>query len=176
MRKLMLLLALFLVVAGVASAQNDAPKFQLFGGYSYLQLNDQAVATNFNGGSVSGSYNLRRYLDVVGDFGFYHGGRSGVSGNLMTYMGGPKGYYRFHKFTPFAQVLVGEGHASAGASYSFSAENSLAAAAGGGLDVKVSPRISVRVFQIEHVLMRFNDGVSNRQNGTRVSTGFVFRF
>jgi opacity protein-like surface antigen len=176
MQKFMLLLALFLLVAGVASAQDDAPKFQVFGGYSYIRATDQGNHINFNGGSVSASYNLRRYVDVVADFGLYHGGRTGVSGNLVTSMGGPKFAYRIGKFTPFAQALFGAGHASIGASYSFRAENAFAAAIGAGVDAKVSPRISVRLIQIEHLITKFDDGDNNQQSDTRVSAGFVYRF
>lgn len=176
MRKFMLLLALCFLVAGVASAQNDPPKLQFFTGYSYLRLNEQGAHINFNGGSVSGSYRWRYHLDAVADFGFYHGGRPGVSGNMMTYIAGPKFSYRIHKITPFAQALFGAGHASVGASYSFGAENAFAVAYGFGVDAKVSPRFSVRAIQVEHVITRFNDGASNSQHGTRVSVGVVYRF
>jgi hypothetical protein len=176
MRKFMILLGLFFFVAGVASAQNDSSRLQFFGGYSFLRLNDQGTPVNFNGGSVSGSYRWRYHLDAVGDFGYYQGGRSGVSGSLMTYMAGPKFSYRIKKVTPFAQALFGAGHASVGASYSLSAENTFAAAYGFGLDARVSPRLSVRVIQVEHAITKFKDGFNNSQTGTRVSVGVVYRF
>jgi hypothetical protein len=56
-------------------------------------------------------------------------------------------------------------------------ETAFAAGFGGGVDVRLSERISLRAFQADFILTRF-DGqniASDTQKIVRVSTGFVFR-
>ena len=47
---------------------------------------------------------------------------------------------------------------------------------GGGVDVRVSPRIAIRLAQAEYLMTRFPDGLSNRQDNFRFGAGVVFRF
>jgi peptidoglycan-associated lipoprotein len=49
-------------------------------------------------------------------------------------------------------------------------------AAGGGMDFKLSKLISIRPIQAEYYLTKFPDGLNNRQNNFRLSSGVVFRF
>jgi len=44
---------------------------------------------------------------------------------------------------------------------------------GGGFDLDLSPRITIRVFQADYL---FTDNFSKTQNNVRVSTGLVFHF
>jgi outer membrane immunogenic protein len=49
---------------------------------------------------------------------------------------------------------------------------------GGGVDVKISRRFSIRPAQVDYLLTRFNEfGTgAQTQNNLRVSTGVVFHF
>jgi len=171
---------LCLFVAGVASAQ----KAEVFGGYSFLRTSDQGSSTNFNGGSGSVAFNANHWLGVAADFGVYHSTQFGVSGNIYTYMFGPKLSYHSGKITPFAQALFGGAHASAsGACVDASpaaacggSANAFSMAIGGGLDAKIAPHVGVRLIQAEYLLTKFNDGLNNRQNNARISAGVVFQF
>jgi opacity protein-like surface antigen len=161
-----------------ASAQEEAPKIEVFGGYSYLHLSDQGVSDNLNGGSASVSYNLRDWLGkdwlgIVGDFGVYHGGPSSINGRITSYLVGPKVAFRqMGKVTPFAQFLLGGARLSSG---SFS-ENDFAITLGGGADYRLTERWGVRLIQAEYMLTKFTDGGNNRQNDARISAGVVVRF
>jgi opacity protein-like surface antigen len=185
MKRWGLLCAGILLFAGLASAQ-VAPKVEVFGGYSYLysSIGGGFRGTNFDlGGSGSFAYNLNNWFGVVGDFGGYHSGdliANHVSGNVITYMGGPKFSYRAEKTTLFIQTLFGGARFSTGGK----STDSFAMALGGGADVNVSEHFAVRVAQVEYILTRFQlnnnfppiTGTPNSQNNVRFSAGVVFKF
>lgn len=185
------LLAFLTFFGGVARAQEENSKIDIFAGYSYLRFSPSTSGTtgynsfNANGGSASIAYNATRWLSGVADFGAYHNGNilnSGTDGTLSTYLFGPRVSYRhYRRITPYGQVLFGVAHASAnfgGASGPGGSDNAFAMALGGGVDVGVSHHFAVRPVQVDYLLTRFNqtgNGGQN-QNNLRVSTGIVFRF
>ncbi|MGA8011466.1 MAG: outer membrane beta-barrel protein [Candidatus Acidiferrales bacterium] len=192
MKRLALLCGALLMFAGIASAQDEAPKVEAFGGYSYLRVNPGfggAPGLNFNGGSGSLAYNFTPTLGVVADFGGYHWSQSSVDATAVSYLFGPKLALRHGAITPFAQVLFGGAHASgdfsglicpsarvrpqvSGCSVSGS-ENAFAMTAGGGVDWNATTHIGIRLIQAEYLMTRF---ASETQNNVRVSTGVVFRW
>jgi len=191
MKRLALLCGALLLFAGIASAQDEAPKVEAFGGYSYLRVNPGFggfPGQNFNGGSGSLAYNFTPMLGVVADFGGYHWSNGGVDATVVSYLFGPKVALRHGPITPFAQVLFGGAHGSGdvggvvcdarvrqqtpGCSVSGS-ENVFAMAAGGGVDWNATTHIGIRLIQAEYLMTRF---ASETQNNVRVSTGVVFRW
>src|SRR5579859_657633 len=177
------LLALFSITA-LASAQ-DAPKLDVFVGYSYVRDNPSTSGVsgfNLHCGSASVAYNANNWLSGVADFGGYHANNilgSGVDGTVSTYLFGPRFSFRRHeRFTPFAQTLFGVAHAGANGFGATSGSNAFAASFGGGVDVKVFHRLSFRAAQVEYLLTRFPETTSSgvTQNNLRLSTGFVFHF
>ena len=107
---------------------------------------------------------------------------------LHTFTFGPRFSFRqFGRVVPFAHVLIGVGHINGdvngssiftpiptllvqGASRSNTA---LAVAPGAGLDLTVSHRIAIRLFEIDYLMTRF---YNQRQDNGRVSAGVVFQF
>jgi len=179
------LLAFLTFFGGVAHAQEDRSKVDIFAGYSYLRFNPNtsgASSFNANGGSASIAYNATNWLSGVADFGAYHNGNilnSGVDGTLSTYLFGPRVSYRhYSRVTPFAQALFGVAHASASIAGANASDNAFAMSIGGGVDVGISRHFAVRPVQLDYLLTRFNEGANNaqNQNNLRVSTGVVFRF
>ena len=176
-----------LLFAGLASAQDEAPKVEAFGGYSYLRVNpgQNVNGTNFNGGNGSLAYNLTPMLGVVADFGGYHWSNSGADATAVTYLFGPKVALRHGPITPFAQALFGGAHGSGsffnvcnGCTGSGS-ENAFAMAIGGGVDWNATPHIGIRLIQAEYLFTKFDEGGNGRpshQNNARISTGVVFRW
>lgn len=202
MRKFVLLVGMLLLVAGSAAAQ-DTPWSELFFGYTLIHANAgssssslaaarqlggaeaQGTSTsssssnsiNIHGASFNIAGNLNSWIGIVADVGAGSIDDSGLSGNVFTYMFGPRISYRHHdRFTPFGQVLVGGARLrvnvpSAGSSNT--TLNAWAIALGGGLDVKLSEHFAIRAVQAEYLMTRFN---SDRQNNARVSAGLVLRF
>jgi len=171
---------------GAAAHAQDVPKFDLSAGYSYVRANPATTGIdsfNMDGGSASIAYNATHWLSAVADIGGYHANNilgTGVDGTLSTYLFGPRVSYRHsERVTPFGQVLFGDAHIGGHNGLAFSSSNnSFAMAIGGGVDVKVSHRFSLRPVQVDYLLTRFNElglGTQN-QNSLRVTTGVVFHF
>ena len=102
-----------------ASAQNDS-RIDVGLDYNYVWSNAPPGGCgcfSLNGGNVWAAFNFKRSLGIVGELAGQHA--SDVSGTtadltLTSYLAGPR--YRFtraHRFTPFAQALVGGVHAVA---------------------------------------------------------------
>ena len=184
---------------------SDTPRAEWFMGYTYLRAVPSLTAGNrlmwLNGGSTSIAFNLNRYLGLVGDFGGYNETRLLLAtgnpptavgtyqpvadGTVFTYMAGPRlSYRKFDRVTPFAQVLFGGIRASAEAICKactplLPVENAFAMTAGGGLDIRVHHRFSIRIVQAEYLMTRFEDldtGNKALQNDVRLSSGIVLRF
>ncbi|HET8921415.1 MAG TPA: outer membrane beta-barrel protein [Candidatus Acidoferrum sp.] len=179
------LLAFVSFFAVAARAQESAPKFDAFVGYSYLQANPGVTGVDsfhLHGGSASIAYNYKTWLSGVADFGGYNNGNvlgSGQSGTISTYLFGPRVTYRhLRKITPFGQVLFGTAHAGASGFGTANSQNAFAMAAGGGVDYKLFDHFSIRPVQADYLLTRFGVGTrgTQTQNNVRLSTGFVFRF
>jgi hypothetical protein len=172
--------------AGTARAQQASgltPQFEVSGEYSYIRANaaNSGGGYNLNGGSASLAYNFSDRLAVVGDVGAYRFGGlpSGLTSTMYTYLFGPR--YTFRKLTrvtPFAQVLLGGGRLNASSGGLNAGENGFSMAIGGGLDLPLRRRFSVRLIQAEYLLTRFDStsGASATQNDVRISAGLVFRF
>src|SRR5208282_851477 len=180
-------LALVLLLGTVRSmeAQDQTSKLEAYGGYYYARFNVNAnlpgvapsATYNGNGGGGQLEYNVNHWLGVVVDLGGY-GATSTVSGALVggafTYLFGPRVNFRHGKVTPFAQTLFGGIRTTDGIGHS-GPENNLARTAGGGIDFKVSKRVSVRPAQAEYFMTKIPDGLNNRQDNLRLGAGIVIR-
>jgi opacity protein-like surface antigen len=184
MRKAWCLFGLILLLAVSAAAQ-DNPKADIFLGYSYVRANPGSSSGvsgfNLNGGSANVAFNPTPRFGVVADFGGYHVGSIGgvvpVSGAIYSYLFGPRISFRGDRVTPFAQALFGGAHATSGVTGGATA-NTFAMALGGGLDVKATEHVAVRLIQAEYLMTRFNVTGTGRtnQNNARISAGIVFRW
>jgi hypothetical protein len=183
---------LALVFAISASAQKEAKPMaeglstiETFVGISVVHLSKSFVPaspTTMYGGVVSVAYYPSSWFGVVSEY-------SGVTrgpATAQTLLFGPRiAYNRDGRFSPFAQGLVGfvwsndHLNGKTGASGDETNQENAAASIGGGLDVKVSRHIAVRLANVEYILLRqpaagFVDTYS--RNGFRYSAGITFRF
>lgn len=190
----------FFVILGLALAfshpvfAQEFPRFEFGAGYSYVRANvnttnlvtgtDPSVGLNFNGGSGEAAFNINHWLGIVGDIGGYttdstprvNGVPFHVNTNIISYMFGPRVSFRqFGRITPFVNGLFG-GARLADSIVSTGSENKFAMAAGGGLDIKMSPHIYIRPVQAEYFMTTFKDLNNNRQNNFRYSAGIVLKF
>ncbi|MBA0087844.1 MAG: outer membrane beta-barrel protein [Acidobacteria bacterium Pan2503] len=179
------LLAVLLLSAVSPYAQENAPKVDVFAGYSYVQANPGVTGVDsfhLHGGNASVGYNLTSWLGGVADFGGYTNGNvlnTQTSGTFSTYLFGPRVSYRHDaRITPFGQVLFGAVHANAAALGTPNTQNAFAMTAGGGVDYRLLDHFAIRPFQAEYLMTRFGEGTlgTRTQNNLRVSTGFFFRF
>jgi len=189
-RHLVMTLSVILVFAAAGFGQG----FDAFGGYSYSHIDNfgDAGAHGFTG-SLTG--NLNQWLGFTGELDYH--GRSETStdfasgtpvdvhGKQTSFRFGPRFTSRINDtVSTFAHVLAGgtrqsiSGNDPTGLNTSVSATG-FSTVAGGGLDLRVAPRIAVRPVQIEweHVgAMQFLGENTASSNGLRYSAGIVIRF
>lgn len=182
----------FLLLLALGATENvRAQVVELFGGYSYLRANTSFTGEqiNLHGASFSAAFYLNRWLGIVGDVGGYHAGSvvDQFSLTLWSYQAGPRVRLRNDtRFTPYAQFLLGGGHAG-GTLYTSSfgpglapigTNNSFLYTPGGGVDCRLSNKIGIRIIQAEYLHSEFLNGsvIGHKQNNLRLSTGVVFHF
>lgn len=169
-KSLVLVLALF-GLASVAAAQQSSPG-DISVGYSYLRQGF-SNGINANGGNVSATGYVNHWLGITGDFGAYHAAPFGISANTYTYLAGPRFAYRKpDRVMPFAQVLVGGAHVTAGGFGVSASTSGFAWSAGGGVDLGLTRHIAFRP-QFDYIGIHASGGTLN---SARASAGIVFRF
>jgi hypothetical protein len=180
MRNVEIVIGIMLCFCSSSRAQ-DVPRVEIFGGYSYRNIDLSSLSNALNQAGVSGvgdrlslngwetaaNVNFNRWIGVEGDLSGHYKGDcerlSGLTCKDLSFMGGPRFTYRKGKITVFAHGLFGGDTASvstnasnlvSGASdVSLSLSNtSFALAAGGGVNYMVTNRISVRLGQADYFL------------------------
>jgi outer membrane immunogenic protein len=202
MKRVVSLVALTLLLAGVACAQEN-PRFEVTADYSYFRVNPSLPSVwstqNLNGGGGDVTYFFTNHFGVKGDVQGYNSSNqcpaatseltNCVSSNLVTYMFGPVAKYRFGKFEPFSEVLFGGAHSNfyVNACKSNSvlcggttpASTAFSLAVGGGVDFELTRRFSVRLFDADYVRTGFGNNFilgNSSQSNFRLQTGLQFRF
>ena len=182
-------IAVVLVFAGSAFSQNG---MDVFGGYSYQRTGGQGV-TGFDA-SVTGK--VAPWVGLTGEFALHTKGTSIVVPNpaalvnadakLMAFRFGPRFVSHVSDSADlFVHVLAGAYRASASvdaASLGLSVNGSstgFTAATGGGVDLRIAPRVAVRPVQIDWIHLGstslFGTDMGS-SNGFRYSGGLVVRF
>jgi hypothetical protein len=152
------------LLAPAAAMAQETPKAEVMTGFSYLNFNtNQRGGVSTYGFNASVAGNLTRSFSVVGEVtGQYR------DGNFIHFaLAGPQVKYRNGgKVEPFAHALFGPAFINAEATR-------FSMALGGGVDVRVSDRLSFRAVQVDYMPI-VSDG--NALHNVRVATGLVFRF
>jgi hypothetical protein len=170
MRKLLILLP-FLIIP-VSTWAQETPKYEIFGGYSGFAANVNNSSFYMNGVTVSAQENLNSWFGGVLDFSTHFGTDNHLKTNAQTISYGPVFSYRKAKIiVPFAHAMVGVERGGTNYLNISQPEERLAVLAGGGLDVKLLPRIALRLIQVDYVYSGFSN---NRQDNLRFSAGVVF--
>jgi opacity protein-like surface antigen len=210
MRKVFLTL-LFVALCAVPSfAQDDYDKFKFFAGYSHNRVdtgvdNDDPELDDFideregfNGFNASIQGNVSRYVGLKFDYSFHRrsfddGLGNNVDARLHNFLGGVQIQDNSRgggRVRPFAHALVGAARLNFDLSefddeFVDFGETGFAAALGGGVDVRVNNRVSVRAIQFDWNPTRFDfnnfgngNGVTGDNSQTlhnfRIGVGIVF--
>ena len=210
MYKIPLLVLLVVLLSSLVAAQDenkDGRRVEVFGGYSYLVTNTKESGNpidhlgNLDGVNVAITYNITKRFGITGDFSAHFlkttqdipGGTISFNTKSFNFFVGPQ--YKFTnktRVTPFVHALAGisnnrssyrviaTGATTPAAEVSRSISD-LGLAIGGGLDVRVNKRISIRAFQIDYnpvfVQSRPQFGINGgrRFDNVRFSIGIVFK-
>lgn len=198
-----------LALAAFTANAQEKHKVEFFGGYQYLSVDTGFDEVDSNLDSRSGMHgfnasltgNVHKRVGIKFDFStqsknIFEDSDLTVKLRTSQYLGGVQ-FKNNEKdgptAKPFAHVLAGVANQklscsglcsksdSEGTSTStFSeSENSFAMVFGGGLDVKVHPRVDIRVFQFDYNPIWFKGNStleldSRTQNNFRISVGVVF--
>src|SRR5438105_6088402 len=190
------IIAVVFALTTLAAAQDQpAPKWEIFGGYSFLYPNAQVhgqlpgallplssqLESNPRGVGASVTYNFHRWIGLTLD-GSTHWG-SGEStlfrriddagfSNLSV---GPKVTFRSHRFSPFIEFLMGDHRLMPD---SFHDVDKFGIMPGAGLDLNVSHHVALRLLRADYVYSNYKYGApgvpETHLRGARLRTGIHF--
>jgi opacity protein-like surface antigen len=152
-------LCLFLARAAPLFAA-DTPKFELFGGYSFMRDTDRAESFPA-GWAFSAAGNVNSWIGVVTEVGGSHRScdncqrgpfasdrfrGTNLHITILTFMAGPRVASHASSFvTPFGQVLLGGSHIKGGIEWDGALNTGFTYQPGAGVDVRVAPNAAVRL-------------------------------
>jgi opacity protein-like surface antigen len=168
-------------------------------------VNGQVITSvpslNCAGGGGTIAYNVSSVVGIAADLGGCkifsnaYGLGNTVDGSLFTYLFGPRFTYRnSSKFEPFFEVNFGGTRAALSCKSSAStcltavgggtySKNAFAMTVGGGFQIKMSKKISLRLVQAEYLYTRFGNSCAlvactfnNNQNSFRLKSGIVLNW
>jgi opacity protein-like surface antigen len=172
MRNLMLVIGIVLCCCSSSHAQG-VPRVEIFGGYSYLNVDTNGVTSrlNTNGWEASVSGNFNRWFALEGDVSGYYTTFDAVNLSAYGFTGGPR--VNFRPF--FVHALVGLDRGTGSVTGASASQNSFAAAFGGGIQWSLAQHWAVRG-STDYVLSQHNifGGPAYTQNNFRVSAGIVY--
>jgi hypothetical protein len=183
-------------IGTLAAAQDQpAPKWELFGGYSFfhpgadvhgvLPLGVAPVSSrlepNPRGAGASLTYNFNRWFGLTLDASTNWGsGESTLERKVddtafSNLSFGPKVTFRSAHFSPFLEALVGDHRLMPDAFHDI---DKLGFMVGGGLDVNVSRHFALRLFRADYVMSSYRYGPSSTTpttdiRGARLQAGVV---
>jgi hypothetical protein len=185
MRKLVIILDTFFLLAGLAAAQIPTGG-NVYLGYTYYNTKLSVSSGSLNGweGTLEGKVFplLGIVADITGHYGseqFPNPGATCIIGgtcpprsanaHIYEALFGPRLSVPVGKFRPFGEFEIGVGHVNTNG---FGSDTSFATSVGGGLDYTIVRPIAWRL-QGDYVRTKF---FNRTDNNLRLSTGIVFRF
>jgi hypothetical protein len=178
------MLAVVLMLPTVALAQENPPKADVFVGYQWLNPGGAVPIQGQLGGIPQGvgstfTYNFSEHWGLSFDYG----GNWNKTGNETTAAVGPRFMWRMEGINLFAHTLLGLNRLTPKA---LEPNNGIGAVLGGGMDLPVTKRLSIRLFEADWVWAKHNfssfapptqpqlqrPGLS----GARLRAGLVFNF
>jgi len=195
---LLAMVAVLCMFATRAAAQDrPAPKWELYGGYSFfypgadvhgqlpgaLLLLSSRLEANPRGAGASVTYDFNRWLGLTLDTSAHWGsGEIGVANRIddaafYNLSLGPKITFRSKHFSPFLEVLVGDNRLTPDA---FHRIDKLGFMFGGGLDINLSRHVALRLIRADYVMSSYRYAPpavpTTDIRGLRAQVGLNFMF
>ena len=204
MRKAVFVVAMLLVAAAFASAQDqEYPKFELSGMANMLVFDADVLQDETMWGyAIGAQYNANKFFGIVGEWSTAHGESGPLSiqqpGTIVvipkldtrnhTLLFGPRCSYRTKPVTLFAHVLMGAATNKLDDdigtfNYESYTKWQFSAAFGGGLDINLGKKFAIRPVQIDYLYQDSDlnqlttvGGAPGSNNNFRYMLGAVFKF
>jgi outer membrane protein OmpA-like peptidoglycan-associated protein/opacity protein-like surface antigen len=185
-------------VGTLAAQDQPVPKWELYGGYSFLYPNanlhgvfpggslpvTSPLESNPRGAGASITYDFNRWFGFTLDTSTHWGsGETGLPKRIddaafSNLSFGPKVTFRSAHFSPFLEALVGDHRLMPDAFHDI---DKLGFMVGGGLDANVSRHVALRLFRADYVISSYHYGpaattASTALRGVRLQAGLVFNF
>jgi len=190
------MVAILCSVGTLASAQaQPAPKWELFGGYSFVDPGtdvhgllpgatlpvSSSLESNPRGAGASITFNFNRWFGLTGDISAdLSSGEKGVAmriddAEFFNLSAGPKITFRSRHFSPFLEALMGEHRL---ASEVFGSDRDFGFMAGGGLDLNLNRHFALRLIRADYLFSNHQYGPSSvvpatDVRGVRLQSGIV---
>ena len=140
--------------AAPVMAQPAPSPGDLFAGYSLLPANgDDFPRQRSHGVQGAVAFHLNRWFGIVGDIGAQYStardlgpGFEGLVARtrVVEYFVGPRFTARLDGVDVFAHGIIGRAHGDAGEDFRGFSDSAVAFGGGGGVDVRVRPRLAIR--------------------------------
>ena len=198
LRMLPAVVAVFGMFTALAAAQDPpAPKWEIYGGYSFLypggNIHGQLpgallpissrMESNPRGAGASLTYNFNHWFGMTLDTSTHWGsGETGLANRIddvafSNLSFGPKITFRHKHVTPFFEVLVGDHRLMPDAFHDI---DKLGVMFGGGLDINLSRHVALRLIRADYVFSTYRytppNGANTDITGVRLQTGLNFMF
>jgi peptidoglycan-associated lipoprotein len=194
-RARIILFALFMSLSAGAFAQavgagggsyglmeGDVPRGEVGLNYNFIHANappGQCGCFSLNGGSATFALNLRPRWAGIADITVAHSNNVNDTGQditLIHYLFG----VRYSKRTRGRYVMYGQGlfgGAKEDVNFQFDINrNAFGVMVGGGVSARLRDHVGWTIGELDWVYSQVPNGVNNRQNDTRVVTGFIYRY
>lgn len=150
---------------------------ELYSGYAFDRVSSAGTSGNLNGGMGSFGYNLKPWLQIVGDTSYNVVSSGGVKNALYGNHFGGRFFYHWNRWgmTPFAEGLVGGSRFDvtvSGTNGYKTSDNCISYKAGGGIDIRVNKHWEIRVIDVDYYRTSFG---STTQNNYWASAGVALR-
>jgi len=191
-RGLFLTVLLLSCSSALLAQQQTPPKFDIFAGYQWLNPGGNIpggpdgsggvlplkLPSMGKGGGVAFGYNFHPNFALEGDIGLNI--KNGT--DISTYSVGPRYTWRSEGINLFAHTLLGNNHMTT----PFGARNGIGAILGGGIDLPIVKRFSLRLIEADYQWARQNfasvvpptqpDLRRSSFQGARLRSGVLFNF
>lgn len=192
MMRNVLVVAVLLLCFSVFGVAQELPKFEIFGGWSYVRPDGGGTDMSpTNGWNASVNIIVNEYVSVeIEGGGHYAAYDDPDNGDGTTFMRagsrshdlavGPRFSFRENeRFQPYYHAMIGVRHSGWDDFVGYDEDdmplwntgklNNFLMIFGGGLDIVVTPKVSIRAFQADYVIERFyGDMIPELRFGTGV--------
>jgi outer membrane protein OmpA-like peptidoglycan-associated protein len=181
----------------VAAQEGPAPKWEVYGGYSFfyphaeihgllpgaLQPLSSRMESNPRGAGASITYNFNNWFGLSLDTSTHWGsGEASLQRRIddaafSTLSFGPKITFRHEHVSPFLEVLVGDHRLMPDAFYDV---DKLGFMLGGGIDINLYRHVALRLIRADYVASNYRyapfPASATNIGGVRLQSGLVFMF